>query len=63
MLHTGVIYMNEIEFDKAFSDFLDDEECEKVNEAVFQLIRAAFTAGWKAALGSDVGKIIKIVRR
>ena len=55
--------MNEIEFDKALSDFLDDEECEKINEAVFQLIRAAFTAGWKAALGSDVGKIIKIVRR
>ena len=55
--------MNEIEFDKALSDFLDDEECEQVNEAVFQLVRAAFTAGWKAALGSDIGKIMKIEKR
>ena len=52
--------MNEIEFDKAFSDFLDDEECEKINEAVFRLIRAAFTAGWKAAMGSDLKKIMDI---
>ena len=55
--------MNEIEFDKALSDFLDDEESEQVNEAVFQLVRAAFTAGWKAALGSDIGKIMKIEKR
>ena len=55
--------MNEVEFDKAFSEFLDDEECEQVSEAVFQLIRAAFTAGWKAALGSDIGKVVKIERR
>ena len=41
--------MNEIEFDKALSDFLDDDECEKINEAVFRLVHAAFTAGWKAA--------------
>ena len=52
--------MNKIEFDKALSDFLDDEEYEKVNEAMFQLIRAAFTAGWKAALGSDLKKIMYI---
>ena len=55
--------MDEIEFDKALSDFLDDEECEQINEAVFQLIRAAFTAGWKAALGSDIGKVISINKR
>ena len=52
--------MNEIEFDKALSDFLDDEECEQVNEAMFQLMRAAFTAGWKAAMGSDLKKIMDI---
>lgn len=52
--------MNEIEFDKALSDFLDDEECEQVNEAMFQLMRAAFTAGWKAALDSDLGRIVKM---
>ena len=51
--------MNEIEFDKAWSEFLNDEQCEKANEFVFELIRSAFTAGWKAALGSDTGKVMK----
>ena len=51
--------MNEIEFDKALSEFLNDEQCEQANEFMFQLIRAAFTAGWKAALGSDIGKIME----
>ena len=55
--------MNEVEFDKAFSDFLDDEQYERVNDALFELIQAAFTAGWKAALGSDIGKIMKIEER
>ena len=52
--------MNEIEFDKALSEFLDDEEYERVNDALFELIQAAFTAGWKAALGSDIGRIMRI---
>ena len=55
--------MNEIEFDKAFSDFLDDEEYERVNDALFELIQTAFTAGWRAALGSDIGKIVKMEKR
>ena len=55
--------MNEIEFDQALSGFLDDERCEKVNEAMFGLIRAAFTAGWKAALGSDIGQVMNIEKR
>ena len=55
--------MNEIEFDKALSEFLNDEQYEKTNDALFELIRAAFTAGWKAALGSDIGKIMKIDKR
>ena len=41
--------MSEMDFDKALSDFLDDEECEAASEAVYQLIRSAFAAGWKAA--------------
>ena len=41
--------MNELEFDKALSDFLDDEQCETSSEAIYQLIRGAFAAGWKAA--------------
>ena len=51
--------MNEIEFDKAFSEFLSDDQYEKTNNALFELIRAAFIAGWRAALGSDDGKVMK----
>ena len=52
--------MNEIEFDQALSEFLDDEQYERTNDALFELIHAAFAAGWKAALGSDIGKTMKI---
>lgn len=55
--------MNELEFDKALSDFLDDDRCEKTNEAVFELVRSAFTAGWNAALGSDIIKVMNLDKR
>ena len=55
--------MNEIEFDKALSEFLDDEQYERTNDAIFELVQAAFIAGWKAALGSDIGKVMKIEKR
>ena len=55
--------MNEIEFDKAFSEFLDNEQYGKTSDAMFELIQAAFTAGWMAALGSDIGKVIGIDKR
>lgn len=55
--------MNEIEFDQALSKFLDEDCCEKVNETVFELVRGAFTAGWKAAMGSDIGKVMGIEKR
>ena len=55
--------MNELEFDKALSDFLDDDRCEKTNEAVFELVRSAFTAGWNAAMGSDIGDVMKVEGR
>lgn len=42
--------MNEYEFDKALSDFLDDDECETASEAVYELIRRAFGAGWESAM-------------
>ena len=41
--------MNEIEFDKALSDFLD---------ALFALIRSAFAAGWRAAMDSDLKTVL-----
>ena len=52
--------MNEIELDEALSDFLDDEQCETASEAVYQLIRAAFAAGWKAAMDFDLRKVVQI---
>lgn len=51
------------EFDKALADFLDDEQCETTSEAIYQLIRAAFMAGWNAAMGSDIGKVMKVEGR
>ena len=36
--------MNEMEFDKALSNFLDDTQCEAVSEALFGLVRSAFAA-------------------
>ena len=55
--------MNEVEFDKALSEFLDDDQCEETSEAVFQLIRAAFTAGWRAARGANIGKVVNMEKR
>ena len=55
--------MNEIEFDKALSDFLADDVCETANQAVFDLVRIAFTAGWKAAMNSDLKGIMDIDKR
>lgn len=39
-------------FEAAYSDFLDQRECEAASEALFQLIRGAFLAGWLAAGGT-----------
>jgi len=55
--------MNETEFDRALAEFLDDEECERDSEAIYQLIRAAFSAGWKAAMGSDLKGVMGLGRR
>ncbi|MBD5133400.1 MAG: hypothetical protein HDT38_02850 [Clostridiales bacterium] len=50
--------MNEVEFDRALSDFLDDNECETASEAVYHLIRIAFAAGWNAAMKSDLKEVM-----
>ena len=50
----GVNDMNDLELEKAMANFLDDEQCETASEAIYQLIRAAFTAGWRAAMGSGL---------
>lgn len=55
--------MNEVEFDRALSSFLDQEGCEQAGEALFQLVKAAFAAGWEAALGSDLKQVVDVDRR
>jgi hypothetical protein len=39
------------EFEAAFADFLDRREYDGAEAALFDLVRTAFLAGWKAAGG------------
>lgn len=39
------------EFELAFSNFLKREEYDNASQALFDLARAAFEAGWRAAGG------------
>lgn len=39
------------QFEKAFSDFLDQDEYDKVQAALFSMVRVSFKAGWEAAGG------------
>ena len=39
------------EFEIAFSNFLDCREYDDAQEYIFSIVRAAFSAGWKAAGG------------
>lgn len=50
--------MHTNEFEEAFSKFLDGEIYDKAEEGLFQLIRAAFIAGWNAAKQDNI-KIVK----
>ncbi len=43
-------------FEKEFDAFLEKKEYDDVQEALFQLVRAAFLAGWQAA---KKGKMMK----
>jgi len=43
------MYCND--FEKAFSDFLDCQEYDQAEGALFTMARIAFIAGWKAAGG------------
>lgn len=40
--------MHSNEYEHAFSQFIDGEEYETANGAIFDLVRAAFQAGWDA---------------
>ena len=39
------------EFEEAFSEFLDRQAYDEAESALFDVVRAAFLAGWKAAVG------------
>ena len=39
------------DFEGAFSDFLDRREYDQAENALFSIVRIAFSAGWKAACG------------
>ena len=42
------------EFEKAFSDFLERQEYDAAEDALFTIVRASFIAGWKAAGGTPL---------
>ncbi|MCL2857960.1 MAG: hypothetical protein FWE19_09685 [Oscillospiraceae bacterium] len=41
------------DFDKAFNEFLGREECHKVADALYIVMRSAFMAGWLSAGGKE----------
>ena len=41
--------MDNYEFEKSFGDFLEQNEYEQAESAIFALVRATYTAGWNAA--------------
>lgn len=52
-------------FELAFSNFLDRREYDDAESALFELVRAAFLAGWKAAGGvlPEPQPIIELVKK
>ena len=49
-----------VDFEKAFSDFLDRREYDQAENALFSMVRISFLAGWKAA-GGDPPKPQKVL--
>ena len=43
--------MMDNKFESAFSNFLDRHEYDDAENALFEIVRAAFLAGWRAAGG------------
>ena len=50
-------------FEKAFADFIDRREYDKAQNALFDMIRISFKAGWQAAGGNppESQPVIQIV--
>ena len=46
--------MHTNQFEQAFSDFLSRPEYDYAENALFDIVRASFEAGWKAARGEPL---------
>ena len=44
--------MHSNEFEEAFANFLDRHEYDEAENALFAMVRIAFSAGWQAAGGA-----------
>jgi hypothetical protein len=51
LLAKGGKRMETDRFEKAFSDFLDQDEYDEAQTALFSMVRSSFKAGWEAAGG------------
>ncbi|MDR1805433.1 MAG: hypothetical protein LBQ80_01495 [Clostridium sp.] len=40
------------DFEKSFSEYLNGKEYDNAEEALFEIVRSAFRAGWEAANGT-----------
>ena len=50
-----------MDYEKAFSDYLDTKEFDNAERALFEITRQAFKAGWKAASENNTSnKIIEL---
>lgn len=50
-------------FEKAFADFIDRREYDKAQNALFDMVRISFKAGWQAAGGNppEPQRVIELV--
>ena len=52
------------EFEEAFSEFLDRQAYDEAESALFDVVRAAFLAGWKAAGPTPIPRrILQLLER
>ena len=57
--------MRKKDFEEAFGDFLDRREYDQAENALFSMVRIAFTAGWRAAGGHPPKpqKVLRLMHR
>ena len=57
--------MKPLDFEKAFSDFIDRREYDQAENALFAMVRMAFLAGWNAAGGNppEPQKVVELFHK